>query len=192
MRILLLDNHDSFTYNLLHLAEKVSGIRPEVRANDQISLEEAGAFDKILLSPGPGLPSEAGVMPALLNRYAEKKSILGICLGMQAIAECFGGSLVNLPQVDHGLSLNTLVVGDDPLFAGCPPAFGTGRYHSWVVNEATLPPELMVTARDERGSIMALSHRHLDVRGVQFHPESILSEYGDTIMRNWIGIGSTL
>src|SRR5688572_17834190 len=123
MRILLLDNHDSFTYNLLHLAEKVSGIRPEVRANDQISLEEAGVFDKILLSPGPGLPSEAGVMPALLTRYAGKKSILGICLGMQAIAECFGGSLVNLPQVNHGLSLNTLVVGEDPLFEGCPPAF---------------------------------------------------------------------
>ena len=184
--VLVIDNYDSFTYNLVHLIEKVSGHRPVVKLNNHILPEEADAFDKILFSPGPGLPSQAGVMPAMLQRYHTQKSILGVCLGMQAIGELFQSPLRNLPQVCHGKSTPIFIKEQSHLFAHCPTTFHVGRYHSWVVDESTLHPDLMVTATDEQGQIMALRHKHFDVQGVQFHPESILSEYGETILKNWI------
>ena len=190
MRLLLLDNYDSFTYNLLHLIEKAGGIKAEVRTNDEIGLDEIDAYDRIVLSPGPGLPSEAGIMPALLKRYHSRKGILGVCLGMQAIGECFGAALSNLPRVYHGVATQIHVIQTDPLFLGCPSSFKTGRYHSWVIDAATLPADLEVTARDDEHNIMAIRHRRFDVTGVQFHPESILSEYGETIIKNWLGIYS--
>lgn len=187
MAILLLDNYDSFTFNLYHLLEKVSDEKIVVYKNNQISIEEAyNAFDRYVLSPGPGLPSEAGIMPALIRAVAGKKPVLGVCLGLQAIAENYGGTLLNLKEVSHGIAGETLVTSNDLLFRGCRSRFKTGRYHSWVANEQSLPPELIVTARDDRGYVMALAHRYHHVRGVQFHPESILSEYGELMLSNWI------
>lgn len=186
MKILLLDNYDSFTYNLAHLVEAVCGVSPVIRKNDALNLDEVASYDKILLSPGPGLPSEAGVMPELLSRYMRSKPILGVCLGLQAIAESLGGSLSNLREVFHGVAAPMDVCVSDFLFKGCPARFNVGRYHSWVVNEQTLPADLIVTARDRSGMIMAVRHRSLSVHGVQFHPESVLTEYGATVMRNWL------
>jgi len=182
---LILDNYDSFTYNLLHLAESISEAPVTVCKNDRIGLDEIGSYDRIILSPGPGLPKDAGIMPALLQRYAHSKHILGVCLGMQAIGEHFGARLKNLDTVHHGLAL-PIRVKPDPLFKGCPETFKVGRYHSWVVDPVGLPPALRIIAEDEAGEIMALRHtQYTKVCGVQFHPESILSEHGETILRNW-------
>lgn len=186
MKLLVLDNYDSFTYNLVHLVEKVSEIPFEVHRNDKISLEEINAFDKILLSPGPGLPKDAGIMPDLIKKYSATKSILGVCLGMQAIGEAFGASLKNLENVFHGLATPIRITEADELFKNCPTEFTVGRYHSWVIDNQNLPKDLIITAVDKDNSIMAVKHNSLNVRGVQFHPESILSEYGEIIIQNWL------
>lgn len=186
MRLLVLDNYDSFTWNLVHLVEKVSRIPFDVIQNDQITLAEVDRYQLILLSPGPGLPSEAGIMPQVLQHYHRRKSILGICLGMQAIAEAFGARLINPETPAHGIATPIDLVEEDALFMNCPSHFLVGRYHSWVVDRDSLPPELSVTAEDEEGRVMALQHKIHDVRGVQFHPESILSEQGETIIGNWL------
>lgn len=186
MKLLVLDNYDSFTYNLAHLIEKVSEIPFDVIANDKITLMEASAYDKILLSPGPGLPSEAGIMPELIRNYHSSKSIFGVCLGLQAIGEAFGCHLQNLKTVFHGIATPIQILNNDPLFERCPKEFKVGRYHSWVINNNFVPSDLEVTAIDDSGLIMALRHKIYNVRGVQFHPESILSEFGETIIRNWL------
>lgn len=186
MKLLVLDNYDSFTYNLVHLVEKVSNIQFDVYRNDKITLEEVGQYDKILLSPGPGLPKDAGIMPELVKKYSSGKSILGVCLGLQAIGESFGAQLMNLDTVYHGIASPVSIIEKDILFENCPVRFMAGRYHSWVVANSGLPKELIVTAVDEQNNIMALKHKTYDVRGVQFHPESILSEFGETILRNWL------
>ena len=186
MKLLVLDNYDSFTYNLVHLIEKVSEIPFDVIRNDKISIEAVKAYDKILLSPGPGLPKDAGIMPELIKQYGSSKSILGVCLGLQAIGEAYGGSLKNLETVFHGIATPINIILEDIIFNGCPKTFTVGRYHSWVINNNQLPTELQITATDEQGNIMALKHRTHDVRGVQFHPESILSEYGEMMIHNWL------
>ncbi len=186
MKILILDNYDSFTFNLVHLIEKVSSIPFEVYRNDAISLEKINEFDKIVLSPGPGLPKHAGIMPELLKHFAASKNILGVCLGMQAIAEHYGASLKNLDTVCHGQATPIQIIKKDILFKNCPITFNVGRYHSWVVNNKELPNGLEVLAVDEQQNMMALKHKHHAVSAVQFHPESILSEYGETIIKNWI------
>jgi anthranilate synthase component II len=185
-RILLLDNYDSFTFNLFQVIRDVSNLDIEVRRNDRIHLEEVASFDAVVLSPGPGIPNEAGIMPELIDRYRSHLPILGICLGHQAIAESFGGKLENMNNVSHGLSVNTTVepVGD-ALFGGLPKSFHSGRYHSWVVSDENLPVDLIVTSRDDAGRIMSLRHRELNVRGLQFHPESVLTPEGRTILKNW-------
>ncbi len=188
MNILVLDNYDSFTYNLVHYIEKVCEFQVEVHRNDKIGLDEIDRFDKILLSPGPGIPSEAGLLIDLIKTYATTKSILGVCLGMQAIAEAFGGSLTNLDTVYHGIATPVHIVKKDPLFKGLPATFNVGRYHSWVVNKNDLPGSLEVTALDDNNLIMGLAHKKFDVLGVQFHPESILTEYGEEMIRNWINL----
>jgi anthranilate synthase component 2 len=185
-KLLIIDNYDSFTYNLVHLVEKVSDTPYDVFRNDKITIEEVKAYDKILLSPGPGLPKDAGIMPELLNKYSATKSILGVCLGMQAIGENFNSKLKNLDTVFHGLATPINVIQDDLIFEGCPKQFNVGRYHSWVVDRNGLGQDVLVTAADPENNIMAIKHRTFDVRGVQFHPESILSEYGETILNNWL------
>jgi anthranilate synthase component II len=189
MKIMVLDNYDSFTYNLVHILKELSGEQVDVYRNDQIRLEEASAYDKIIISPGPGIPDEAGITKELIGHYATSKSILGVCLGCQAIAEVFGGSLLNLDRVYHGVKTEILVTGDgDKIFNELPSRFEAGRYHSWVVNETDLPSGLKITARDDRGMIMALAHTEYDVRGVQFHPESVMTESGKKILHNWLEI----
>ena len=185
--LLMIDNYDSFTYNLVHLVNEL-GLQCEVWRNDKFAIEDVGAYDKIILSPGPGIPSEAGLLLDLIKKYAPTKSIFGVCLGQQAIAEVFGGSLYNLSQPMHGIATPIKVIdSQEELFQGLPDTFKVGRYHSWVVSGDGLPDVLKVTAIDEAdNSIMALSHREYDVRGVQFHPESILTEYGKEIMQNWL------
>lgn len=185
MKLLILDNYDSFTYNIVHAVCEL-GVEPTVRRNDRITLDEVDAFDKIIISPGPGVPSEAGILPQLLERYAENKPILGVCLGHQAIGERFGARLRNLPQVYHGIRSTITVTVPDYIFAGLPEHLEVGRYHSWVVDSKGLPDCLEVTAVSPDGEIMAMRHRTLDVRGVQFHPESILTPQGLTIIKNWI------
>jgi len=188
-KILVIDNYDSFTYNLVHYVEKLTGYSPAVFRNDEISIDEAGAYDKILLSPGPGVPADAGICIELIKYYASTKSILGICLGHQAIGEAFGGKILNLDSVYHGVS-TPIVISDvnDPLFENIPSPLKAGRYHSWVVSEDELPACLAITCVDENGLIMGLSHKTFDVRGLQFHPESVLTEHGLEIIKNWINI----
>ena len=186
MKILVFDNYDSFTYNLVHLLEKAGDHDIEVHRNDKINLQEIARFDKIVLSPGPGLPSEAGILLPLIKEYAGKKSILGICLGHQAIAEAFGGTLINLDTVFHGVAMPIRITRQDKLFNCLPETFQTGRYHSWTVSEENLPESLEVTAVDEDNNIMALRHKTFDIRGVQFHPESIMTEYGEELVINWL------
>ncbi len=182
-----MDNYDSFTFNLFQLVGEVGGVTPDVVRNDKITVEEVEKYDKILLSPGPGLPSEAGIMPELVNHYASKKSILGVCLGHQCIAESFGGRLENLARVCHGLGIETVVEDEkEPLFQGLPKNFQSGRYHSWSVGRESFPDCLQITASDGEGRIMALSHREFDVRGIQFHPESVLTPEGAKIIQNWL------
>ena len=186
MKILLLDNYDSFTYNLLHIVRE-TGADADVFRNDKIELDEVEKYDKILLSPGPGIPEEAGLLLPLIRRYAPTKSILGICLGEQAIGEAFGARLENLSEVFHGIASEIQVVSDDILFKDMPGTFMAGRYHSWVVSKEDFPECLEITAVDTRDNrIMGLRHRHYDVRGIQFHPESVLTPQGRTILENWI------
>ncbi len=187
MKILVLDNYDSFTYNLVQYLERVLKEPVEVKRNDQISLEEIAAFDKVLISPGPGIPVEAGISIDLIREYGATKSILGVCLGHQAIAEAYGGSIVNLDTVYHGVmgQMKQMIRGDY-LFEGIPEEFDAGRYHSWVVEHENLPEELEVTVENDEGYIMAIRHREFDVRGVQFHPESVLTEYGGRMILNWL------
>lgn len=186
MKILVLDNYDSFTYNLVYIIRKLGyGPNMDIFRNDKINLENINVYDKVLLSPGPGIPSEAGIMPSLIKKYAEDKDILGICLGHQAIGEAFGGGLTNLSEVLHGLASEVQIV-NDLLFKGLPENFKIGRYHSWVISEQNFPSELEVIARTADGQIMGVRHRKLKVRGLQFHPESILTEYGLEIIKNWL------
>jgi anthranilate synthase component 2 len=186
MKIIVIDNYDSFTYNLVHYLEKVTDATVEVYRNDKISLDEIDRFDKILLSPGPGIPSEAGILLDVIKKYAPTKSILGVCLGQQAIAEAFGGSISNLKDVFHGVATPVNILVRDPLFNGIPERLNVGRYHSWAVNKADLPKELEITVVDESGSIMGLRHKTYDLRGVQFHPESVLTEHGLQMIENWV------
>ncbi len=187
MKILVLDNYDSFTYNLVQYIERVEGMEVDVRRNDQITLDEIDPYDKIVISPGPGIPVEAGITLDLIRRFGAEKSILGVCLGHQAIAEAYGGSLQNLERVYHGMvgQMRQVVTGDY-LMEGVPVDFDAGRYHSWVVERSTLPGELEITVENDEGVIMALRHRAHDVRGVQFHPESVLTEYGGKMILNWL------
>jgi len=186
MKILVLDNYDSFTYNLVYIIRELGyGESMDIIRNDKISLEEVDAYDKILLSPGPGLPSEAGIMPELIRKYAPTKDILGICLGNQAIGEAFGGGLINLTEVVHGVATK-IKIKPDPLFEGLPEYFTVGRYHSWVIDATLFPEELEVISKTPDGQIMAVKHKEFAVRGLQFHPESILTEHGVQIIKNWI------
>lgn len=186
MKILVLDNYDSFTYNLVHVVKGLGYEDIDVVRNDRVEMAEVARYDKIILSPGPGIPSEAGMMSALIREYAASKSILGICLGEQAIAEVFGAGLENMPDVFHGVESPITIVESDPLFAGIEGGFQAGRYHSWVVSREGFPAELRITAQDSDGRIMALAHREYDVRGVQFHPESVLTPAGVQMIRNWL------
>jgi anthranilate synthase component II len=188
MKILVFDNYDSFTYNLVHLVKKVAPeVQVDVFRNDEIPLEKVAEYDKVILSPGPGIPSEAGQLLSLIKAYAGKKPILGVCLGHQAIGEAFGGKLVNLSTVYHGVSTPCqLLPSGKKLFKGLPKEISIGRYHSWIVDKDNLPKELEITAVDENGYIMALQHRTMDIQGVQFHPESVLTPDGEAIMRNWL------
>ena len=189
MKILLLDNYDSFTYNLLHILEEF-GANVEVHRNDKIALDEVERFDKILLSPGPGIPEEAGILLPLIRRYAPSKDILGVCLGLQAIGEVFGAQLINLPHVHHGVSSDIrATVHDEFLFSRTGRFFYAGRYHSWVVSRENFPDCLEITAEDAKEKhIMALRHRIYNVRGVQFHPESVLTPCGKTILNQWLTV----
>lgn len=183
--ILVIDNYDSFTYNLVHYLEDLD-CKVTVKRNDNISLEAVDAFHKILLSPGPGIPDEAGLLKDIIRTYATKKSILGVCLGMQAIGEVFGGTLTNLKTVYHGVATNIeITVDDETLFKDIPKNISVGRYHSWVVNN-NLPETLEATSFDNHGNLMSLRHKIYDVRGVQFHPESILTPEGKQMLKNWI------
>ncbi len=189
MHILIIDNYDSFTYNLYHLAEAVMPAKSRIRVlrNDALSIQEAAQYDKIIISPGPGLPKDAGISCEVIRELSGEKSILGVCLGHQAIAEAFGGKLLNLPTVLHGKAINTRVTDRmEPLFRGCPARFDTGRYHSWVIDPESLPKDLRVTAMDEKGLIMAISHKNFDIKGVQFHPESVMTQVGRQMLSNWI------
>lgn len=204
MKILVFDNYDSFTYNLVHLVEKITHSKVDVCRNDQVALEKVKEYDKIILSPGPGIPEEAGLLLPLIKEYAASKSMLGVCLGHQAIAEAFGGKLVNLRTVYHGVATPVKIGNGERvmgnvitssftihhsrwgLFNHLENIIEVGRYHSWIVSDENFPEELEVTARDENGYIMALQHKHYDVQGVQFHPESVLTPDGETILRNWL------
>ena len=187
MNIAIIDNYDSFTYNLSHLVKEL-GAGVTVLRNDRFELEELETFDKILLSPGPGVPEEAGLLLQVIRSYAGKKPVLGVCLGEQAIGETFGGRLVNLEHVYHGVQSRISIVADDPFFKGLPRELEVGRYHSWVVDAESLPDCLEATAFSPEGHIMALRHRTLDIRGVQFHPESILTPEGKQMLHNWINL----
>jgi anthranilate synthase component II len=220
VKILVFDNYDSFTYNLVHLVEHILHEQVDVHRNDKIPLEKVKEYDKIILSPGPGIPEEAGLLLPLIKEYASSKSILGVCLGHQAIGEAFGGKLVNLSTVYHGVATRVRVLNGEPsdvrrdpaaaksetsnvegysrltpdsnrdhvsrLFAGLPEQFDAGRYHSWIVSDEGFPSDLEVTAIDDNNYIMALQHKSFDVQGVQFHPESVLTPVGETILRNWL------
>lgn len=186
--IAIIDNYDSFTYNLVQLVEQ-AGARVTVLRNDRFALPDLAAYDKLLLSPGPGIPQEAGLLMPIIRTYAATKPILGVCLGEQAIGEAFGARLCNLSDVFHGvqteISLDGPGVADDYLFDGLPRRLAVGRYHSWVVNRENLPDVLAVTTVSDEGLIMGLRHRKLDVHGIQFHPESVLTPLGERIIRNW-------
>jgi len=187
-RILVIDNYDSFTYNLVHYLEALD-CEVTVLRNDELDIQDALEFDKILLSPGPGVPSQAGLLKQIITTYAPTKSILGVCLGQQAIGEVFGGSLINLEKVYHGVEAKiTLTVDDEPLYNGLYKELKVGRYHSWSVDPSTVPDCLEVTSIDENGQIMSLRHKVHDVRGVQYHPESILTPDGKKILENWVNL----
>ena len=187
MKIVIIDNYDSFTYNLVHMVEKITGNFPAVFRNDEISLEEVNNFDLIMLSPGPGIPEEAGILKEIIRNYAGKKPIFGVCLGLQAITEVFGGSIVNLDTVYHGVATLMDVVDESAvIFKDIPTPFLAARYHSWSATEDGFPEVLKVTARDEDGGIQAIAHKVFPISAVQFHPESILTEVGEQIVTNFI------
>lgn len=185
MKIVIIDNYDSFTYNLSHLVKEL-GAEVTVLRNDQFELSQLESFSKIILSPGPGIPSEAGLLCDVIRQYADRKPILGVCLGHQAIGEVFGGRLENLSEVFHGVATPCHVVGDEPLFSGLERNIIVGRYHSWVVSREQFPDCLEVTAVSDEGQVMALRHRQLNVRGIQFHPESVLTPNGRQMLQNWL------
>lgn len=197
MKVLVFDNYDSFTYNLVHMVEYMLNAKVDVFRNDQIPLEKVKAYDKIILSPGPGIPREAGMLLPLIKEYAASKSILGVCLGHQAIGESFGGNLINLSTVYHGVATKIITAENSKtrkdlkksrLFKNLPAELTVGRYHSWIIDDAHFPEELEITARDENNYIMALQHKKYDVQGVQFHPESVLTPMGDKMLRNWLAL----
>jgi anthranilate synthase component 2 len=189
MKIMVLDNYDSFTYNLVHILKELTGWPVDVHRNDEIGLDNINKYDKILISPGPGVPVQAGITKKMIRHFAPAKSILGVCLGCQAIAEEFGGSLINLDKVYHGVETNINITDKgDRIFREIPLSFTAGRYHSWVVNEEGFPSDLKITARDDEGMIMALTHLTYDVKGVQFHPESVLTKFGKQILLNWLNL----
>ena len=186
MKILVIDNYDSFTYNLVHYLEDLN-CEVTVYRNDEFDIDEVQKFDKILLSPGPGIPDEAGLLKEVIKTYSPTKSILGVCLGQQAIGEVFGGSLINLEKVYHGVATNVnILVDDETLFEGLEKQIEVGRYHSWVVNAEDFPESLEITSLDENGQIMSIRHKKYDVRGVQFHPESVLTPDGKKMLENWV------
>ena len=186
-KILVIDNYDSFTYNLVHYIESLTDRPVDVCRNDQIGLDEINNYSKILLSPGPGIPIEAGICLDLISRYAPIKSILGVCLGHQAIGEAFGGTLINLTKVYHGIATPiNIITPEDRLYRNIPGRLEVGRYHSWVVSRDDLPECFKINSLDDEGMIMGISHKDYDVKGVQYHPESVLTEYGMKIMENWL------
>jgi anthranilate synthase component 2 len=192
-KVLILDNYDSFTYNLVQLVEEIIGGEVDVYRNDEISIDDVDRYDKIILSPGPGIPSEAGILLSLIKTYAKSKSILGVCLGHQAIGEVFGGQLTNLSKVFHGIKTKINLIpavsqsiNNNDWFKGLEAEIEVGRYHSWVINEQDVPAELEVTAVDSLGMIMSIRHREYDVQGVQFHPESVLTPNGRKMLENWL------
>ncbi len=185
MKVVIIDNYDSFTYNLRHLVEEL-GAEVDVIRNDQFNLEDLEKYDKIILSPGPGIPSEAGLLLDVIRTYAGKKSILGVCLGHQAIGEAFGSKLTNLSHVFHGVQTPVDIVAQDPIFDGLPKEFPVGRYHSWVIDDKNLSQDLEITAVSKEGQIMAVRHRSLDIHGIQFHPESVLTPDGKVIVGNFL------
>jgi anthranilate synthase component 2 len=189
MNIMVLDNYDSFTYNLVHILKGLIMGPVDVHRNDETGLDYIGKYDKIIISPGPGVPDQAGITKKIIRHFAPSKSILGVCLGCQAIAEVFGGNLINLDRVYHGVETNINVIDEgDRLFREIPASFTAGRYHSWIVSEKDFPSDLKITAKDDEGMIMALTHLTYDVKGVQFHPESILTKYGKLILLNWLNL----
>lgn len=185
MKVAVIDNYDSFTYNLVHYLEDLNA-EVTVFRNDELDLTDLEKFDKILLSPGPGIPDEAGLLKEIIIKYAPTKSILGICLGLQAIGEVFGGKLINLEKVYHGVATKIIIIENDTLFQDIPNEIIVGRYHSWVVNKINLPKELIITSEDSNEQIMSLRHVTYDVKAVQFHPESIMTPHGKQILKNWI------
>lgn len=185
MKTVIIDNYDSFTYNLAHLVKEL-GTEVDVLRNDKFELEELEKYDKIILSPGPGIPEEAGLLLEVIRTYAGRKPILGVCLGEQAIGQAFGGKLINLSEVFHGIQTNVKIKNKDYIFSGLPTEIPVGRYHSWVVDTDGFPEELVVTAISPEGQIMALKHREYDVHGIQFHPESVLTPDGKQIVGNWL------
>ena len=189
MKILVIDNYDSFTYNLVHILESISSVQVTVVRNDQMEIDQVAVYDKVVISPGPGLPEDAGKILTVIREYADSKPILGVCLGHQAIVQAFGGKLHNLDRVFHGVATDvTVSQPGDYLFNGIPSTFKVGRYHSWIADSDSLPDVLEVTAADEGGVIMGIKHKKHNIRGIQFHPESILTEYGKQIMNNWVQI----
>ena len=185
MKIVIIDNYDSFTYNLAHLVREL-GTEVTVLRNDQFRLEEIEAYSKIILSPGPGIPSEAGLLLDVIRTYAGRKPILGVCLGHQAIGEAFGAKLENLSDVFHGVATPCHIVSEDPVFSGLPAEITVGRYHSWVVSKDGFPDCLEITAESDEGQIMALRHKEYNIRGIQFHPESVLTPDGKRMLQNWL------
>ena len=183
-KILMIDNYDSFTYNLVHYLEDLD-CEVTVKRNDQLTLDEVEPFEYIVLSPGPGIPDEAGLLKEIIKKYAPTKKIFGVCLGLQAIGEVFGGTLVNLDQVYHGVDTTIMVAKDDPIYKNMPETLQVGRYHSWVV-DPNLPEVLETTAIDENGQVMSLRHKEYDVTAVQFHPESVLTPEGKQMLKNWL------
>lgn len=186
MKLLVLDNYDSFTYNLVHLIKELNYTEVNVFRNDQITVSEVADYDKIILSPGPGIPSESGILLSLIKRYAPTHSILGVCLGEQAIGEAFGAKLTNLEDVYHGVATKIRIIDEDYIFKGISEEMEVGRYHSWIVDNQDFPDELQITAVDHDNQIMAIKHKHYDVHGVQFHPESILTPKGKNIIKNFL------
>jgi anthranilate synthase component 2 len=186
MKCIIIDNYDSFTYNLVQLLRRTTGIEPVVKRNDSFAIDQLAEYDKILLSPGPGVPSDAGLLLEVIRHYGASKSILGICLGHQAIGEVFGAELIRMPKVYHGISSKLKVCKNDALFHNLPVKIDAGRYHSWILSKEGFPENLEVTMEDEHGNIMAIRHKKYDVKGLQFHPESILTPYGSNIITNWI------
>jgi len=185
MKIFVVDNFDSFTFNLVHILEQFA-IEVRVERNNQINFERLKEFDKIVFSPGPGLPSEVRIMYQIIDYYKESKPILGVCLGHQAIAEYFGAQLINMQEVNHGREIPTRIIHSDYIFQNIPSEFISGRYHSWIVDINNFPPDLEITTLDSNNQIMSIKHKKYDIRGVQFHPESVMTEYGPDILENWV------